>query len=370
MRVVDLHGDALRRIPGHGLLVLADGLLLGPVRSAVELAVPEEGHRAPSDLDRVPEHLRPLHEIPGAGVATEEREVPGAARLVEGAEVFRLPNGDPARAGELLAHLLGPEETLLGVLVWGDGEDVEDACLRDLAAPRHRLLQGRAPEAVADQGRRRGPLNTLQKSAWMGFRRDLGHLPGEPAFDRRQVFPPGHAPIKRAQLGGDGRDLGRPPEHEPRGAELACHLRGLHLLEDRAPRLRSEAVAHRHDVRGPRRERLDESHHRRGRSEEMGFVPMLLRDLQEVDDAAGVDAVPHGGGEDPHSRPPAQRRRISLTPSFASPIRATVRPVFQKSVPSMREAMWMTAFIVGTLTPRWSPRLAKGTRLIGTSSRM
>src|SRR3989304_3739895 len=99
--------------------------------------------------NRFPEHLRPLDEFVRPAVTSKKRVVAGSRGPVQGLKVLRPPHGNASCTREVRLHLFRLEEELLRVLVRRDGDDIEDARVRDFLAPLNRFLQVRTAEMVA-----------------------------------------------------------------------------------------------------------------------------------------------------------------------------------------------------------------------------
>src|SRR3990170_8169230 len=163
MRFIHLNRDSVPRVPGQGLKVLLDRGLQGACRAPVQLAVPEERDCAPGYANRFPEHLRPPDELVRSAVTSKQRVVAGSRGLVEGLKVLWPPDGNASCTREVRLHLFRLEEELLRILVRRDGDDIEDARVRDLLAPLDCFLQVRTAEMVAQDGHGAHPGDTCEE---------------------------------------------------------------------------------------------------------------------------------------------------------------------------------------------------------------
>src|SRR3989304_4590309 len=164
MGVIHLDRDSMGGVPAHRLDVLSDGDLHGSLGPTVQLTVPEQGHRAPGDPDRVVEHGGPFHEIVRSAVASQERVVPRARHLVDLLKILGRTDHYPAGPIELGPHLLPPEEELLRVLIRCDGQDIEDASLCNLPCPADRIVHRGHSEMVPQERPWVLPLDPLEQA--------------------------------------------------------------------------------------------------------------------------------------------------------------------------------------------------------------
>jgi len=111
-------------------------------------------------------------------------------------------------------------------------------------------------------------------------------------------FQAGETALEPAELLRHCADGGRAGEDEAALLQAGVFDALLEVHEEALRDLGGEAEADAHELRVMLANGLDEVRHGDGRAEELGVVPDLFGDGEEVDDAGDVDAVAEGARDD------------------------------------------------------------------------
>ena len=313
--LVQLHRDTPLPVPGHHLLVLADGPFQIPGTATVHLVEPEERNGAPGGVNRLHEHLSQPDKVVAARVCAQHWIIAAPAGCIERPIVLwathRHPTCSPA-AGILLFRV---EEVGLGVLVNPQRDDIYDLGFGDAGDAFSSRLYRRQAKVVADHRKRGFPGDTfhrgLGKVALIQFGAILTFQKGQHRF-RGNVA--AEAALKEA-------NGSRPLDHRRRAAKDKAHASGPQIIrllrelgQQKFTRLRRQPVGDADQLSFFAPDRLQKLFDRHCRTEEHGSPAGGLGQSQELQHPGHVDAfAQRTSNNGSHTQPPGIHTHDELT---------------------------------------------------------
>jgi len=331
VRFVDLDGDSPLGIPADDALVFGDRFGQASPGSAVEGAVPAEGNGAPGIMNGPDAHLRPLPEIAGSAVTSEEGEVAAAGGRVQGFQILGPPERNSSRPILPRIHLFGTEKAFLGILVGTQGENVQNVRLGDLPGTVQGFLEGGPSVMMTDQRDRAFPSDTGNEVSRIVFRRFLRSAAPDEGEDFIDRLPPRKNALEDPRPFGGRRGRRRPAEDEADACQSPARDLVPQLSKKMFGPFRRQPVAHGHDVRPIRERGVDERLGSDRGPQERRPTARRLAQVEEIPNPGHMDARAQGSPQDPRRRhlatssPIAKSRRFR-TDMPAKPSFSTVRP--------------------------------------------